>query len=118
MFYTVYNYQANFHFADDELGQIIVLHSYNIVTLLEKRLNAGHQSTLNFHYQTRQILMVPCNCNIKDTLLSFHTNTHLYLLTETNIIHFIDKQQLWGGIRLPLLFRQLKLYALLQYLIA
>lgn len=27
MFHTVYNYKANLHFADDELGQIIALHS-------------------------------------------------------------------------------------------
>ena len=83
MFHIVYNYKANLHFADNELGQITALHSHNIVTLLEKRLNAGHQSTLNCHYQTCQIPTVPCNCNIKYALHLFHTNTCIYSQRQT-----------------------------------
>lgn len=36
MFYIVYNYKVNLHFTDDELGQIIALHSYNIMTTRKK----------------------------------------------------------------------------------
>jgi hypothetical protein len=37
LFHTVYYYKANLHFANDESRQIIVLHSCNMVTALEKK---------------------------------------------------------------------------------
>jgi hypothetical protein len=96
MFHIMYNYKVNLQFTDDELGQIIALHSYNTVTLLEKRLNAEHQSTLNCHYQTCQILTVPCNCNIKYALYLFTpTNTCIYSQRQTSLILYINNNS--GG---------------------
>jgi hypothetical protein len=85
----------------------LVLHSYNMVTVLEKRLNAGYQSILNFHIQTCQILMVLCNYNIQYALYLFTpTSTCIFSQRQTSFILLKNNSE--NKIRPPLLFQQLK----------